>query len=156
MFCQNFGTCLLNKWESNLQRLCLWVGSYLNMHVSKFCLMKQLNLLLSKKVIAAVDVSNVKVHFILCYWACVLYATHMINVDPSSRKPGSIQETKNVLHNQIMYMQNLSKPWETRAGKNLLRVHAHIVYKFWRNSLMCPWEFWRSQKSLGVFHNNYY
>lgn len=66
------------------------------MHVSKFCLMKQLNLLHSKKVIAAVDVSNVKVHVILCYWACVLYATHMINVDPSSRKPGSIQETKNI------------------------------------------------------------
>jgi hypothetical protein len=51
MFRQNFGTYLLNNRASNLQRLCLWVESNLNMDVSKFCLIKQLNLLDSKKVL---------------------------------------------------------------------------------------------------------
>jgi len=45
------------------------------------------NLLHSKKVIAAVDVSKIKVNFILCYWACVLYATHMINPLQTKRRP---------------------------------------------------------------------
>jgi hypothetical protein len=33
---------------------------------------------LKKSFIVAVEVSKIKVYFILCYWACVLFATYMI------------------------------------------------------------------------------
>jgi len=149
------GTININNRASHLQRLYLWVESYLNVDVSKFCLMKQLNLLHSKHVIAAVDVSKIKVNFVLCYWACILYATHMINVDLSSRNHGSIQEARKYIFMNKSCVCKIYQNPERPGLANLLRVRAHIVYKFGRNSLMCPWQFWRSHKGLGVFHNYY-
>lgn len=85
---------------------------------------------LKKSFIAAVDVSKIKVYFILCYWACVLCATHMINVDPSSRKHGSIQEARNYIYMIKSCIFRINQNPERPGLANFLRVHAHIVYKF--------------------------
>jgi hypothetical protein len=77
------------------------------------------NLLHSIKVITAVDVSKIKVNFILCYWACVLYATHMLNVVPSSRNHGSIQEArKYICMNKSCKCKIYQNPERSRAGKS--------------------------------------
>jgi hypothetical protein len=91
---------------------------------------------LNKKVIAAVDVSKIKIYFILCYWACVLYATHMINRDSGSRKHRNIQEARIYIYIYIYIHMNKScicKIYQNpeRPGlANFLRGQAHIVYKF--------------------------